>query len=148
MVCERWVETGTDCYIDPTSSLDHSTLCYLQEPTWHFFRVLAGVAQPGVAEGHSSQFASLPSLWPFLSSTDSTAAGTCLYSFITPTCFRFFFRSFTQVHLWLMARQGSIYNNNKKNEGANIWTKPTHSLNSQLKMLMECITDLRAEAKI
>ena len=31
--CERWVETGTDCYIDPTSSPDHSTLRYLQEPT-------------------------------------------------------------------------------------------------------------------
>ena len=34
--------------------------------------------------------------------TDSTAAGTCLYSFITPTCFRFFFfffRLFTKVHL-------------------------------------------------
>ena len=40
----------------------------------------------------------------FLSSTNSTAAGTCLYSFITPTCFRFFFRLFTQVHLWLTAR--------------------------------------------
>ena len=24
VVCERWVETRTDCYIDPTSSLDHS----------------------------------------------------------------------------------------------------------------------------
>ena len=40
----------------------------------------------------------------FLSPTDSTAAGICLYSFITPTCFRFFFRLFTQVHLWLTAR--------------------------------------------
>ena len=35
----------------------------------------------------------------FLSPTDSTAAGTCLYSFITSTCFRFFFHLFTQVHL-------------------------------------------------
>ena len=33
-----------------------------------------------------------------LSPTHSTAAGTCLYSFITPTCFRFF-RLFPQVHL-------------------------------------------------
>ena len=33
VVCERWVETGTDSYIDPTSSLNHSTLYYLQEPT-------------------------------------------------------------------------------------------------------------------
>ena len=35
----------------------------------------------------------------FLSPTNSTATGTCLYSFITPTCFRFFFCSFTQMHL-------------------------------------------------
>ena len=42
----------------------------------------------------------------FLSPTNSTAAGICIYSFITPTCFRFFFRLFTQVHLG----QGSIYN--------------------------------------
>ena len=40
----------------------------------------------------------------FLSPTNSTAAGTCLYSFITPTCFRFFFHLFTQVHLRLTAR--------------------------------------------
>ena len=33
VVCERWLETGTDSYIDPTSSLDHSIECYLQEPT-------------------------------------------------------------------------------------------------------------------
>ena len=33
VVCERWVETGTDCYIDPTSAFDHTTLCYLQEHT-------------------------------------------------------------------------------------------------------------------
>ena len=40
----------------------------------------------------------------FLSPTNSTAAGTCLYSFIMPTCIRVFFRLFTQVHLWLMAQ--------------------------------------------
>ena len=33
VVCEWWMETGTDCYIDPTSSLDHSTRCCLQKPT-------------------------------------------------------------------------------------------------------------------
>ena len=33
----------------------------------------------------------------FLSPTNSTAAGVCLYSFITPTCFCFF----TLLHLWL-----------------------------------------------
>ena len=35
----------------------------------------------------------------FLYPTNSTAAGTCLYSFITPSYLRFFFRLFTQVHL-------------------------------------------------
>ena len=40
----------------------------------------------------------------FLYPTNSTAASTCLYSFIMPTCFRFFFHLFTQVHLWLMAQ--------------------------------------------
>ena len=40
----------------------------------------------------------------FLSPTNTTAAGTCLYSFITPTFFRFSFRLFTQVHLWLTAQ--------------------------------------------
>ena len=54
VACERWVETGTDSYIDPTSSLDHSMLCYPQEPTYH----LGGVAQPGIVEGHSPQSAS------------------------------------------------------------------------------------------
>ena len=64
VVCERWVETGTDCYIDPTSSLDHIMQCYRQEPTCHFSRILAGIAQLVVAEGHSPQSASWPSLWP------------------------------------------------------------------------------------
>ena len=40
----------------------------------------------------------------FLCPTNSTAAGTCLYSFITHSCFRFFSHLFTQVHLWLTAR--------------------------------------------
>ena len=35
----------------------------------------------------------------FLCPTNLTAAGTCLYSFMTSTCFRFFSRLFTQVHL-------------------------------------------------
>ena len=112
VVSERWVETRTDCYIDPNSSLDHSTLCYLQEATYHFFRILAGVAQSGVAEGHNPQSASWPSLWPV--PTNSTADGTCLYSFITPTCFRFFFRLFIPVNLWLTARSRvNIWQNNQ-----------------------------------
>ena len=28
VVCEKWVETRTDCYIDPSSSLDHSSTSF------------------------------------------------------------------------------------------------------------------------
>ena len=35
----------------------------------------------------------------FLPPTNSTATGICQYSFLTSTCFRFFFSSFTHVHL-------------------------------------------------
>ena len=82
-----------------------SRCVYLQEPTV-LLRFLARIAQPGVAEGHTShgrsQSASWYSvcLWP----ADSTATGIYLYSFITPTYFRFFFRLFTRVHLWLTVR--------------------------------------------
>ena len=107
VVCERWAETRRDCYIDPTSSPHYSMLCYLQEPTWHFFRILVGVAQPGVTEGNSHQGAfsvrKLILTLAFLSPTDSTAAGLYLYFFITSSCFRFFCL-FTQEHLRLTAR--------------------------------------------
>ena len=79
VVCERWVETGTDCYIDPTSSPDHSSTY----ASW------LGLLNRG----------SLALTLAFLSPTDSTATGTSLYSFITSTCFCFFFCLFTQVHL-------------------------------------------------
>ena len=54
--------------------------------------------------GPQPSFRKLALTLAFLSSTNSTAAGTCLYSFITSACFRFFFRLFTQMHLWLTAR--------------------------------------------
>ena len=63
-VRDGWRQGQTTIH-DLTSSLDHSALCYFKEPTSHFFCILAGVAQPGVAEGHSPQSASWPSLWPF-----------------------------------------------------------------------------------
>ena len=84
VLCERWEETGTNCYIDPTSSLDHSTLCYLQELTYYFFCILAGFAQPGVAEGISPQGAfsvcQLVLTLTFLCPTDSTASAYILLS--------------------------------------------------------------------
>ena len=101
VVCERWVETGTDFYIDPTSSPDHRTL--LSSRTH-----LALLQHLGWSCSTGGHWGLLPSAGVhtlgFLSPTNSTAAGICLYTFITPTCFRFFFRLFTQVHFWLTAR--------------------------------------------
>ena len=86
VVCERWLETGTNCYTDPTSSPDHNSTSSASCST----RGRWG-PQPSVCK--------LALTLAFLSPTNSTAAGTCLYSFIKPTCFQFFFRLFTQVHL-------------------------------------------------
>ena len=62
VVCERWVETGTDCYIDQTSPPDHSMLCYLQEPTSSAsWLELLNRRSPSVG---CSQSASWLSLWP------------------------------------------------------------------------------------
>ena len=94
VVCERWVETRADCYIDPNSSFDHSStssaslLVLLNRSRW----------------GPQPSDCKLALTLAFLSPINSTAARTCLYSFIKPTCFRFFFRFFTQMHLWLTAR--------------------------------------------
>ena len=90
VVCERWVETGTDFYIDPTS-LDHSST---SSASW--FELLNwGSLRATVCK--------LALTLAFLSPTNSTAPGTCLYSFIMPMCFRFFFCLCTPVHLWLTA---------------------------------------------
>ena len=91
-MCERWVETGTDCYIDPTSSLDHSST---SSASW--LELLKG----GGRWGPQASVCKLALTLAFLSPTNSTATGTCLYSFIMPTCFCFCL--FIQVHLWLMA---------------------------------------------
>ena len=88
MVCERWWRQG-QTVIEPTFLLTIEAL--LPHLDW--------VAQTGVAEGRKMTLT-----LSFLSPTNSTAASTCLYSFITPTCFSFFFRLFTQVHLWMTVR--------------------------------------------
>ena len=60
---------------------------------------LGWVCSIGGRWGPQSSVCKVAPTLAFLFPTNSTAAGTCLYSFITPTCFRFFFRLFTQVHL-------------------------------------------------
>ena len=82
IVCERWVETGTDRYIDPTSTPDPSST---SSASWlgllnrWSLRATALSLQAGPHSG-------LPV------PTNSTATGTCLYSFLKSTCFCFFFR--------------------------------------------------------
>ena len=100
VVCERWVETGTDYYIDSTLLLTIARCVIFKNSlstSW------LGLLNQGSLRATASVY-KLALTLAFLSLTDSTAAGICLYSFITPTYFRFFFRLFTQVHLWLTAQ--------------------------------------------
>ena len=88
LLCVRDGWRQTDCYIDPTSSLDHSSTSstsYLGLLNMGSLRAISLILQAGPHSG-------LPLL------TNSTATGTCLYSSITPTCFRFFSRLFALVH--------------------------------------------------
>ena len=64
----------------------------------------------------------LPLTLAFLSVTNWTATGTCLYSFITPTWFRLFFYLFTPVHLWLTARSRV----NIQHKGSLLLLRTTH----------------------
>ena len=107
VICARWVETGTDCYIDTTIAYcvifknPHSTssASWLGLLNQGSLRATALSLQAGPHSG-------LPV------PNDSAATGICLYSFITPTCFHF---SLAYLHRcisdWWLS-QGSIYNTN------------------------------------
>ena len=101
-----------DPYWPITSFLDHSTLCYLQDPLSTSTASWPGLLnrRPLRATAPSGSFSlTVNWLWlcPSLSPTDSTAKGICIYYFITSLHFRqdhmTLFRLFTQVHLWLTA---------------------------------------------
>ena len=125
-ILSKWIEASVVCvrqtaigrqdrllYWLITSSLDHSTLCYLQDPLNTF-----SASWPGLLNRRSLEAIALsrvfwlteswPSLWPSQSPTLSTAVGIYIYHFIMPTYFwsdhMNFFRLFIQVHLWLTAR--------------------------------------------
>ena len=90
-----------------TSSKVNSQLLLLTRARWVIFKnplpyLGWGCSTEGrwgqLPSAGRSQLASWPSLWPSCP-TLSTAAGICLYYFITPTCFCFFFRLFALGHL-------------------------------------------------
>ena len=94
-MCEKWVETRTDCSIDPV---------FISRPYQHFFFIVAGVAQPGVTEDRKVLSLQAGSQAGILSPTDSNRPGTWLYYFLTYTCFRC---SSTYLYMcisWLTAR--------------------------------------------
>ena len=99
VVCERWVEIGTDCYIDPTSSLDHRST---SSASW------LGLLNRGSLRAASSVCKLVPTL-AFLSSTKSTAAGTCLYFSKRPLASFLLLLIYTGASLDWQLGQGSIY---------------------------------------
>ena len=88
VVCEKWVETRTDCYIDPSSSLDHSSTSFA---SWLGLlnRGSLGAQSPLPAAG--SHFGILsPTLEP---------PGYLVILLSNVHLLPLFFRLFTQVHL-------------------------------------------------
>ena len=78
LLCVRdELETGTDCYIDPSSSCDHSST---SSSSW------LGLLNHGSLRAQSPLSAT-GSHFDILSPTDSNRLGTWLYYCLTPTCF-------------------------------------------------------------
>ena len=97
VVCERWLETRTDCYIDP------KFFWLLQ----HFFLILAGVAQPWATEGPKPSVCRWVSIRHLLSDWLQLAravSGTLLYNCLTSTCFRCSSAYLHRCISWLTAR--------------------------------------------
>ena len=84
---ERWVETGTDCYIDSSSSLDYSSTSFA---SWQ------GLLNRGSLKAQPS--ASWFSLWHSCLNW-LTASGTLSIFFLNVHLLPLFFGLFTQVHL-------------------------------------------------
>ena len=103
VVCERSVETGIDWYIDPTFLLTVARCVIFKNPLSTSSASWLVLLNQGSLRATASVCKLVLTL-AFLSSTNTTAAGTCLYSFMTYTFFCFFFHLFKQVHLWLTAR--------------------------------------------
>ena len=96
VACEQWVETRTDCYTDPTPSLDHSS---------------TSLASSLELPNHGSLRATKPPVSKMvlhagiLSPTDSNRPDIWLYYFLMPTFFSLFFCLFTLVCIsWLTTR--------------------------------------------
>ena len=73
------METGTDCYIYPSSSLDHSSTSFA---SW------LGLLNCGSLRAQSPQSASWFSLWHSSLNCPRRRPDTCLYYFLTFTSFR------------------------------------------------------------
>ena len=104
---ERWVETGRDSYIDPSSSLDHSGTSFA---TW------PGLLNRGSLRARSS--VSWFSLWHSCLNW-LTAAGTLSIFFLNVHMLPLFLGLFTQVHLLINGSVESQYITNREVEEKN-----------------------------
>ena len=95
VVCERWVETGKDCYIDPSSSLNHSSTFSASWP---------GAAQLEGRRGTQPSVCKWVLTLAFLSQLLRWPWAPCLSSFLTPTCVRSSSVYLCRCISWLTAR--------------------------------------------
>ena len=87
-VCKRWVEIGTDCYIDPCSSLDHRSS---SSPSWLDCSIV-GPESPALSLQNGSHAGIPVSNWLM-------AVRTLSIFFLKAYLLPLFFGLFTQVHL-------------------------------------------------
>ena len=94
VACEKWMETRMDCYIDPSSSLDHSSTSFA---SWLKLLNRGSLGAQGPLSTAGSHFG-------ILSPTDSNALDTWLYYFLTSTCFHCSFTYLQRCISWVTAR--------------------------------------------
>ena len=115
VVCERWVETVTDCYIDPTSSPDHSST---SSASWL-----------GLLNRGSLRTTALSLQAGFHSGLPVPNSLNCRQHL--PIFFHnahFIFRLFISVHLWLTARSRVSIQYNEKT--GNAFKRPTAKIDT------------------
>ena len=89
VMCEKWVETRTDCYIDPSSSLDHSSTSFA---SWLGLLHRGSPRAQSPLSAAGSHFGILFSNW-------LKPTGHLVILFSNAHLLPLFFRLFTQVHL-------------------------------------------------
>ena len=118
VVCERWVETRTDCYIDPSSPLDHSSISF---SSW------LGLLNRGSLRAQCPQSASCFSRWYLVSNCLKPSRHLVIFSNVH--LLPLFFHLFTQVRLLIDGSvEGQLKHQQKHSELSNFTSRDQNNI--------------------